>query len=919
MVAVLVAAMWAGGVTSPTAAHADTVPPAGLPATVSADPLPTVQVNGVVWSQVTVGTTVYATGSFTSARPAGSPAGKNETPRANLIAYNITTGDMISSFNHSLNAEGLVVTASPDGSRIYVGGSFTAVDGQPRYRLAAFDTATGALISSFHPTMDAPVRALAVTNSTVYEGGDFSNVNGVTRAKLAAVSASDGSVLSWNASANYTVNALILTPDGSKLVIGGEFWVIDGATEYGFGAVSAATGGLVPWASNGGQYPIRDYGGGAGISSFSTDGTNIYATAWVWSGGNLESRWAFNPADGSIIWVNDCSGDNYDSFPMNGVLYSVSHSHDCLAMGLWPQFGSDPYHHALAENLVSSGIKNVGPDPKGWNWSAYTHTTQLDWYPVLGVGSYTGQDQAAWSITGNGNYLALGGEFPTANNVGQQGLVRYAVKALAPNKVGPEYQPTSLNPTVKSSGTTVTVSWTADWDQDNQNLTYKVKRDGVQIATVASPSTFWQLPALSYTDTNVPPGVHTYRIVATDPFGNTMGDITDATVTTGGPIHTANGLCADVISAGSYGDIATCSSSSATQAWTVLANGLLQEAGTNYCLYANGWSAGASPYDGGCDANNSLEQWQYVASSKALLNKGAGLCLSTVGTSATSGTRMTLAVCDGSAAQQWTLPGAATLMANNPAALTGLSGLCLDTISPASYTDVASCSGTQSQKWIVRQDGLIQQAGQNWCLYANSWSVGGNPSVAGCDPNNSLMQWQWVASAKALLNKGAGLCLSGAAPSGTRTTLATCDGSAAQQWVLPGAATMTANSPAALTGVQGLCLDTISPASYTDVATCSGTQSQKWIVRQDGLIQQAGQNWCLYANGSSAGANPSVAGCDPNNVLMQWQYNSTTKGLLNVGSGLYLSTLNGGQASGTRTSIQVGDGSALQQWMLPGR
>ena len=46
--------------------------PAGLPATVTSTPLPTVQVNGVVWAQAVVGTTVYVTGEFTRARPAGA-------------------------------------------------------------------------------------------------------------------------------------------------------------------------------------------------------------------------------------------------------------------------------------------------------------------------------------------------------------------------------------------------------------------------------------------------------------------------------------------------------------------------------------------------------------------------------------------------------------------------------------------------------------------------------------------------------------------------------------------------------------------------------------------------------------------------------------------------------------------------------
>lgn len=49
---------------------------------VTADRLPTVQVDGVVWSQAVVGNTVYAGGSFTSARPAGAAPGTNLTTAA---------------------------------------------------------------------------------------------------------------------------------------------------------------------------------------------------------------------------------------------------------------------------------------------------------------------------------------------------------------------------------------------------------------------------------------------------------------------------------------------------------------------------------------------------------------------------------------------------------------------------------------------------------------------------------------------------------------------------------------------------------------------------------------------------------------------------------------------------------------------
>ena len=67
-------------------AGADTAPVDPTePETVAADSLPTVQIDGVVWDQLVVGNTVYATGSFTSARPAGSVNGSLDLVDAALV------------------------------------------------------------------------------------------------------------------------------------------------------------------------------------------------------------------------------------------------------------------------------------------------------------------------------------------------------------------------------------------------------------------------------------------------------------------------------------------------------------------------------------------------------------------------------------------------------------------------------------------------------------------------------------------------------------------------------------------------------------------------------------------------------------------------------------------------------------------
>jgi hypothetical protein len=91
------------------------IPPA-TPETVTVDLLPTWQINGVVWSQAVVGTTVYVTGSFTKARPPQVAAGgAGEIDANNVFAFDITTGNPVAGFAHAFDAQGLVVRAAPDG------------------------------------------------------------------------------------------------------------------------------------------------------------------------------------------------------------------------------------------------------------------------------------------------------------------------------------------------------------------------------------------------------------------------------------------------------------------------------------------------------------------------------------------------------------------------------------------------------------------------------------------------------------------------------------------------------------------------------------------------------------------------------------------------------------------------------------
>ena len=225
------------------------------PKTAAAKGLPTTQINGVAWDQEVIGNTVYVAGEFTAARPAGAAPGVNEVPRSNLLAYDIRTGVLSTTWVPSVNAVVNDIEASPDGSRLYIGGNFTTVNGATHRRIAALDPTTGARIASFNPNPNGNVYAVAPTNTTVYFGGVFGTVKGVTRPRFAAARASDGAVLDWAPAADTGYPwAMKLSPDGTQVLAGGSFTSVNGSNEPGPGDGVDRRGDRCV-ASVGGQQP----------------------------------------------------------------------------------------------------------------------------------------------------------------------------------------------------------------------------------------------------------------------------------------------------------------------------------------------------------------------------------------------------------------------------------------------------------------------------------------------------------------------------------------------------------------------------------------------------------------------------------------------------------------------------------------
>src|SRR5918993_743403 len=527
----------------PTATEAVAEPP---PPTVTADALPSWQINGVVWSQAIVGDTVFVTGSFTRARPPGvAPGGAGEVAANNIFAYSLSTGNRVASFAPSLNAQGLVIRASLDGTRLYVGGDFTAVNGLARGHVVALNASDGSVVGSFAPNVGGQVRGIGVTTSTVYVGGNFMSANGVSRTRLAAFSTANGAMTSWapRAEGGY-VWTMTMSPDRSRVIPGGSFTTLSGTPAYGMGSVNAADATVNPWPA---QEKIRTAGANGAITSLKSDGTQVYGTSYAFgAGAAYEGTFAIDPTTGQINWQNDCLGDTYDIAAAGPVLYNVSHQHDCTVVGGWPD--TDPrvrWQKARASYSYATDIQTKD-DAYGWASSygllGLPYAKLVHWYPNFAFGSYPNGRQAGLAVdtSSDGPWVVVGGEFPRVNNVAQQGITRFRMKAGAPNKVGPSYSTVPATPTPTTSAVSlsageVRVSFGSAWDYDDETLKYEVLRNNnTWVHTQTAKSNFWTLPRLGFVDKGLTPGTSVrYQVRITDAAGNVLWSPVSPTVTVG--------------------------------------------------------------------------------------------------------------------------------------------------------------------------------------------------------------------------------------------------------------------------------------------------------------------------------------------------------------------------------------------------
>lgn len=186
------------------------------------------------------GDTVFVGGTFTQVQMA---LDGEIFDQPYLFAYSKSTGAVITDFDPVLNGAVRALETTGEGTGIFVGGNFTALNGEAnRKGLVKVDNA-GDRILGFSARPDKRVYTLDRDGDTLYLGGNFERIGSEYREHLAAVNTETGE-LQANVNLDFadpittsvitqefpSVDILEVTSDGELMVVVGNFQTINGVS-----------------------------------------------------------------------------------------------------------------------------------------------------------------------------------------------------------------------------------------------------------------------------------------------------------------------------------------------------------------------------------------------------------------------------------------------------------------------------------------------------------------------------------------------------------------------------------------------------------------------------------------------------------------------------------------------------------------
>ncbi len=280
--------------------------------------------NDVVLALTSDGASLFVGGSFTSIGGASMTG---------LAALSLTTGasvwgtDPAIVFTVYSNPQTPVVRALKiAGGALYIASDSSSMGGQPRKGFGAINLSDGSL-TAWNPALDdgygspyGSANSIEIIGSTVYLGGSFTSVNGQVRAGIAAVDATSGATLPWypEGGAQSKIYTFLPVGSGDDLLVGGRFTGFGGGVRLGVAAIDLATGKLTSWNPK--------FFGGYTVKALAADGNTIYVAGNFnqVNGVTRNSLAAFDATTGAVTAFNP----NFSSSPMalaasNGVVYAV--------------------------------------------------------------------------------------------------------------------------------------------------------------------------------------------------------------------------------------------------------------------------------------------------------------------------------------------------------------------------------------------------------------------------------------------------------------------------------------------------------------------------------------------------------------------------------------------------------------------
>nr|WP_269813011.1 fibrinogen-like YCDxxxxGGGW domain-containing protein [Ornithinimicrobium sediminis] len=420
-----------------------------------------------------VGNRVFVGGNFRYVERSSS--GLDRVERPYLAAFDVNTGQFVSTFTPTLNNQVKTLKALPDG-RLAVGGQFSTVNGQPQASLAFLNPSTGQLSGS-QVTVEnrstggvATVRNLDVQDEWLYVAGSFTHMSDAATWNGGRLRHATGQVDSgWNPVLNGTSVGLDASESGSRAYYSGYFRQAGDVATVSAAALSTQTGAA----------PVSPLW----QPTFSrTLNNNLWQLAVgeggdrVWLAGSEHSMFSYARDDFSLMegHITKAGGD-YQYMSLDGdIMYAGCHCDNWNYQNAfaWPSVGTSWTH--------ADKIGQIG---------AYD-TTNGDFRPDFSPVVNGRRGFGVWGIfTDSTGTMWVGGDFVSSVRVNSGssfinqwsgGFMRFPARdTSAPTR------PSGLTSALE--GTDLRLSWNGSSD-DRGVARYEILRDDRVVASTSSLS-----------------------------------------------------------------------------------------------------------------------------------------------------------------------------------------------------------------------------------------------------------------------------------------------------------------------------------------------------------------------------------------------------------------------------------------------